>query len=259
MLEPRQILEADFLKTGVRRRARAEAEEFMEQCADTVSRLMDENAQVREKNAALCEEREHMSRLIAESDEERGRLVDKCAQLAGELDEYRSRESQISEAMVGARRTADEMVAKAREQVALLDAERGRIIDKAKAEAEELKASAREFFDRKTLEGQRLYEDTLARAKSEAERVETESLARKSRVEAEITRARIEFADRAASETEAWKETDAALVELKRKLAAVAESIPAAIAEGLGEKARRLWESVQKAGEEERRDDKTNE
>jgi len=73
MLDARQIRDAEFVKNGVKRRAKTEAQQFLERTAATVEQLQNENASVRAENIELNERcarlKEMNEKLVAEKDE----------------------------------------------------------------------------------------------------------------------------------------------------------------------------------------------
>ncbi|HOP11715.1 MAG TPA: hypothetical protein PK629_09530 [Oscillospiraceae bacterium] len=73
MLDARQIRDAEFIKNGVKRKAKTEAQQFLERTAATVEQLQNENASVRAENIELNERcvrlKEMNEKLVAEKDE----------------------------------------------------------------------------------------------------------------------------------------------------------------------------------------------
>ncbi len=75
MLDARQIRDSEFIKNGVKRKAKAEAQQFLERTAGTVEQLQNENAAVRAENIELCERNARLSEMNARLEEEKEQLL----------------------------------------------------------------------------------------------------------------------------------------------------------------------------------------
>lgn len=82
MLDARQIRDAEFIKNSVKRRAKAEAQQFLERTAGTVEQLQNENASVRAENIELAERCERLKELNEQLTAEKDELLQKLSEAA---------------------------------------------------------------------------------------------------------------------------------------------------------------------------------
>jgi len=77
MLDARQIRDAEFIKNGVKRKAKAEAQQFLERTATTVEQLQNENAAVRAENIELAERNARLKEMNEKLEAEKDELLQK--------------------------------------------------------------------------------------------------------------------------------------------------------------------------------------
>ena len=215
MLEPRQIREPEFLKNGIKRRAMPETKQFLQQCADTVEQLLNENSSVRAENVELSENGARMSELLARHESDKNELLARLSEQEQELRDYRAQSEQVSATLLAARKSADEIVA---------EAERG--TQGAKDRAAAIMAEADAYALRVREQASRDYATAVARA------------------DASITQKTMAFENFLSSQFSKWDAADRQLQELKKQISVLGAEMPDGLGGVFSGDAKAVWERI---------------
>ena len=226
MLDARQIRDSEFIKNGVKRKARAEAQQFIERTAVTVEQLQNENASVRAENIELAEYNARLTEMNEKLENEKEQLLQK---LSGAVDvpNKTAESEEISDiaqdgdyASVCAENS--ELIednTRLREANAALEEEKEQLLQKL-AEAEQ--GSTAEPLN----ESEQIIMAAQDKAKLILEKAERDYLLKMTRANAAITQKTIAFEMEFGDNLRKLKAVDAEVRQSKAQLAKLLEQMP---------------------------------